>query len=351
MKYNQRELKRFFDGELTEEEAKSVFDWINSSEGEKEMSKMVDESWEKETKDILPNQKKSAANENQLIVNPDPLNPKPLPKKPKQIRIWFAVAASVTLLIAFGFALLSIKGTVKETDTTAVAVQLPIFKSTERGQRKLVILPDGSRVTLNASSKIEYGQDFATNRTLHLTGEAFFEVAKDPEHPFSVVSDALTTTALGTSFNIRAYGQNTPIQVSLATGKVKVADNTSASEPIFVEPGEGVSFNPMMPKMKKSKVDLRGAMSWQQGILHFDRVPFDAVVAELERWYGVEFEVAKNSSLPTYKCSGTFGPNEYLSNVLQALSHSVEFEYQIKDKTVTIKLSNNKPMKHPESAS
>lgn len=351
MKYNQRELKRFFEGELTKEEAKSIFDWINSAEGEKGMAAIVEEVWEKEARDIQPKPTKSSGNRNQLATNPDPLNPKPLPKKPKQIRIWFGVAAAVTLLITFGFALFSTTVPTKEVNTISTVEHLPVYKVTERGQRKVITLPDGSKVTLNAGSKIEYGQDFATNRTVHLIGEAFFEVVKDPKHPFLVVSQNLNTTALGTSFNIKAYGDTSPIQVSLATGKIMVENNLAHSQHIVVEPGEAVRFDPRSNSLKKSKVNLKGALSWQEGVLNFEKVPFQEILNELERWYGVEFVVMGRATIPMLTCSGTFGPNEYLSNVLEALSHSVDFDYQIKDKIVMLDLNKKMPMKHTKTPS
>jgi ferric-dicitrate binding protein FerR (iron transport regulator) len=343
-------MRKFFEGKLSREEAKSMMDWINSTEGEDQMGSMIEETW-KEENPATKNRTRDRKNISKTagFVDPTPINPKIHTRKPRLLKMWFGMAAAVVLLFAFGFALFSSKSTPEEAPVAQVA-QVPLLtKTTARGQRKLVVLPDGSRVTLNADSRIEYSPDFKTNRVIQLEGEAFFDVVKDPAHPFSVISHHLTTTALGTSFNIKAYGEDAPIQVTLATGKVKVEDNMPLTPAIMMDPGEGVHFDPKTSSILKSKVDLKGALSWQEGILHFEKVPFDDILTELERWYGVQFEVPAKTTLPTYRCSGTFGPNEYLSNVLAALSYSVDFSYEINEKNVLLDFNSTKPMKNQKN--
>lgn len=352
MKFSQKKIKGFFEGKLSQEEAKSMVDWINSAEGEAGMGSMIEEAWEEENQ-VLDNH---TPNRNHTktprgFVHPNSINQTIQLPKSKQTKLWFGIAAAAVLLFAAGFVFYSLNPTSTETPIARIEQFFPVTKTTSPGQRKLVVLPDGSRVTLNADSRIEYGQDFQTNRLIQLEGEAFFEVVKDAEHPFSVISHDLTTTALGTSFNIKAYGAEAPVQVTLATGKVKVEDNLPLTPAIVMDPGEGVRFDPKTSEILKSKVDLKGALSWQDGILHFEKVPFNEVLTELERWYGIQFDVPTRTNLPTYRCSGTFGPNEYLSNVLEALSYSVDFTYEINAKNVMLDFNPNKPMKHQEKPS
>lgn len=352
MKYSQRDIRKFFERKLSREDAKSMMDWINSAEGEAQMGSMIEEVWKEENQVVdIQTPKRKNLNKTRGFVDPDTINPTLHPQKQKQFIVWFGVAASLVLLTAFGFAFFSLNPTPSEPPIAHVEPIAPSIKETAPGQRKLVVLPDGSRVTLNADSRIKYGQDFSTNRVIELEGEAFFEVVKDAAHPFSVVSHDLTTTALGTSFNIKAYGAEAPVQVTLATGKVKVEDNLPLTPAIVMDPGEGVRFDPKTSEILKSKVDLKGALSWQDGILHFEKVPFNEVLTELERWYGIQFDVPTRTNLPTYRCSGTFGPNEYLSNVLEALSYSVDFTYEINAKNVMLDFNSNKPMKHQEKPS
>ena len=349
MKYSQKDAKRFFDGKLSQNEAKEFLKWMDSKKGEAELGSIIEEVWEDEVggkrqtpiKPIQQQPKKDRG-----FKDPDPISPKIHPKKPKTIRIWFAVAASLTMLITFGLSFTLNKIPAEDQVFAAELEIVKLTKSTQRAQRKLLVLPDGSKVTLNAESTIIYGEDFKTNRTIKLDGEAFFEVAKDPEHPFTVISQNISTTALGTSFNVKSYPTDRKIQVSLATGKVRVEDRLNQSN-VEILPGEGVRYDHKANSLEKVNVDLRGMLSWREGILHFDKVPFNVILEDLERWYGVEFTVSGKSKTPTLLCSGTFGPNEYLSNVLKALSYSVDFGYQIDDKTVSLDFNPSKPMKHP----
>ena len=78
-------------------------------------------------------------------------------------------------------------------------------------------------------------------------------------------------------------------------------------------------------------------MNWKEGILHFDKVPFNQVILELERWYGVKLSISGTNKVPDYKCTGTFKQHEYLSNVLNVLSYSLDFEYKIIGNSVEVK--------------
>jgi ferric-dicitrate binding protein FerR (iron transport regulator) len=193
-------------------------------------------------------------------------------------------------------------------------------------------------VALNSDSKLTYKEDFLQNRIVNLEGEGFFEVVKDEQHPFSVITDNISTTALGTSFNIKAYAGKPEIQVVLASGKVKVENKLDNS---FHEilPGEATHYSTVNQTLKKGIVDVAAILKWKDGILHFDKVPFNIIIEDLERWYGIDFQVIGTDKLPEYKCSGTFKPNEYLSNVLTALSYSVEFDYTIENENVILKFN------------
>jgi len=90
-----------------------------------------------------------------------------------------------------------------------------------KGEKKTILLPDGSLVFLNSKSSISYSKDFKNKRELKLTGEAYFEVKKNPERPFLVETEKIKTRVLGTSFNIKAY-KNSQTMVSVNTGKVEV---------------------------------------------------------------------------------------------------------------------------------
>ncbi|WP_209331791.1 FecR family protein [Lunatimonas salinarum] len=208
-----------------------------------------------------------------------------------------------------------------------------IVKYNPKGKRTKIQLPDLSWVYLNAESYLAYEQGFPNGREVRLVGEAFFDVTKDSLRPFTVLTGKIQTTALGTSFNIHAYSESPGVQVTLATGEVKVQDFVSSSE-LHLLPGEASKTHGGGTPMKKFQVDPNSVASWKDGILQFEQLPLSEVVRLLERWYGVS--IHGPAAWPDFKCSGTFGKNEYLSNVLEVLGHSIGFDYTIDEKNITI---------------
>ncbi len=209
-----------------------------------------------------------------------------------------------------------------------------IIKENPSGQKSKVHLPDGSIVWLNAESKLKYPVSFDNlQRLVQLEGEAFFEVVKDSKRPFSVVSGNITTTALGTSFNISAFSEENEILVTLATGKVKVKSNNHQVE--FLEPGFGLSYNKADNNLKVLPINVENNTAWIDGVLLFEEDNFEEIINKLQRWYGVQIEViGKPGNAMTYTAKFK---NEYLSNVLESMRFGRPFTYDINDKVVTIK--------------
>lgn len=205
-----------------------------------------------------------------------------------------------------------------------------ISESTGRGERRQIDLPDGSLVHLNAMSTISYSNNFESDRSVHLVGEAFFEVKKDPAHPFSVLNGQLTTTALGTSFNVRGYNTDNEVEVILITGKVSVEDHRS-KQIISLVPGEIATLNESN-KLIKSNADTMKT-GWKDNILYFSETPLTEVITTLNRWYDSSIEV-RNMKKNVY-CSGTF-QNESLDQVLAVLSYSIGFDFKIDDDNITL---------------
>lgn len=217
------------------------------------------------------------------------------------------------------------------------SVSQTIIKQNPRGQKTTVFLNDGTKVILNAESSIEYKRKFENGlREVKLTGEAFFDVAHDESRPFVVKSGLLETTALGTSFNIKAHDEE-DIKVSLLTGKVKVVNASSQGDEgdVILLPGEQVAFQGKSGTLDKGKFDLSKVAAWKDGVLIFDDSSMGEIKQMLERWYGVEIRlINKNTKMHTH-FSGEFD-NQSLETVLKAIGFSKSFDFDIKDKIVTI---------------
>ena len=219
-----------------------------------------------------------------------------------------------------------------------------IKKGNPKGQKSKIFLPDGSIVYLNAASTISYPSTFGDERIVHLDGEAYFEVKKDVKRPFKVYSGGIVTTALGTSFNILAFGEDANVIVSLVHGKVKVESLAGQGmETLVLTPGLEADYAKSLRKLQKRHFLLAETMAWKDGILIFDNTPLKTVFHRLENWYGVTFKVDGLPNNTTTVVSGKFD-NEYLDNVLLSLSYTSRFHYILKDKEVDVSFENKVPM-------
>ncbi|WP_215223129.1 FecR family protein [Echinicola shivajiensis] len=335
-----KQLDDFIEGKLSHEEAKDFLNWLISEEGEEEFSALIDEEWFSGTKEkeyaefdmekLLGRTKRAKGGGALYLSGKDSVSNR-IPKRNGQRSAWLKVAAS--LVIIFSLSFLLIKWTEEPVSKQVESSLELVTRKNPSGIKTRIHLPDGSIVYLNAESTVSYPKSFVNNRTIHLTGEAFFEVKKDSLHPFSVVSDRLTTVALGTSFNIRAFEGDNSVEVTLATGKVKVSD-ARTNQTLTLLPGEAASLKAGGEVLEKYSADVSMSTQWVRGVLVFKNTSLKKIIKRLERWYGVEIHF--KGKVADEKCSGEFMEGESLANVLRVLSYSVEFEYEIKGNQVII---------------
>lgn len=208
------------------------------------------------------------------------------------------------------------------------------------GQKSIIHLSDGSTVWLNADSKLSYSSDFNTKtRKLHLEGEAYFEVFKNPDIPFEVVTNDLVITALGTSFNVCAFGNKQTEKIELNTGRVKIECLDSMDNictPSYLNPGDQALFSSRTGNISISEITDSDPFGWKDGRIVFQHASFNEVIEVLTRWYNVEFEIT-GSLNQEWNYSTTF-ENEVLENVLKSLSFSEKIEYNMNGSLIKIKL-------------
>lgn len=251
----------------------------------------------------------------------------------------FIIGAKIAAtLLLFVTALYVFKTFVNDRTHVATIINT-VEKQNIAGQKSKIFLPDGSVVWLNAESKITFPEKFSDEkREINLTGEAFFKVIKNPDQPFIVKSGSISTTVLGTSFNVRAFENESNVFVALKNGKVRVEALEKENFPaMFLEPGEAVKYNKSEGTAKKEEFDQELLLAWKDGIIVFKDAGLDEIINTLSRWYGVQFEV-KNKSNEKWEYTGSFD-NENLSNVLDGISFSHDFKYIIDQKNVIIKLN------------
>lgn len=158
--------------------------------------------------------------------------------------------------------------------------------ATPKGGTYQVVLSDGSRVWLNAASKLRYPDKFADDkRVVEVTGEAYFSIVKDAKRPFRVVSDQQEVEVLGTEFNISAYSDEDECKTTLVNGSVRVL-NRQSSEVSTIAPGQQLTSHGT--KTVISQVETSLYTSWKEGYFSFKKTPIEDVLRQVSRWYDVE---------------------------------------------------------------
>ena len=252
----------------------------------------------------------------------------------KRLHIHYRWAAIIVFFVATIFA---VKFFIDKSQKVNQDVISKVVKSTAKGQKLTIYLPDGSKVKINSNSKVWFDTYFKdTSRTVYLSGEAFFEVERDPTRPFTVISGDVVTKALGTSFNINST-QPDLVNITLATGKVLVAIKTQQDNKrsVYLSPGEQFVFNANRNVTHVHHVDLDEVLAWTKGKIIFREANGNLVFNKLSDWYGVNFQFEDNLLKNEWHYTGEFD-NESLFNVLTSIGHVKKFSFQIEKDTVYI---------------
>ncbi len=221
-----------------------------------------------------------------------------------------------------------------------------ITKHSELGEQLRITLPDASVVRLNAGSSIQFPAKFAPNkRQITLYGEAFFEVTKDGNRPFEVKTNNLTTTVLGTSFNVKAFEQKQAI-ITVVTGKVKVeTENNDSTDKILLLPNQQTIYNKQENHFKMKEVDSQHYFAWTTGTIRFNNDPLEEVVETLERWYNVKILLDKHIK-KSMRIQGSY-TDKKLYTILDGLGYIYNLDCNYTDDNIIVikpKPQNKLPM-------
>jgi len=195
------------------------------------------------------------------------------------------------------------------------------------GSRSKVILADGSEINLNSGSELKYSSDFSpSNREVNLTGEAFFNVKTDPEHPFTVKTSDFNIKVTGTKFNVCSYSDNRYSTATLAEGKISL-ELKNKNEELKIAPGEKFQLNRDNKTHLLSDADVESEIAWKDDQFIFRNIPFPELAKRLERWYDVKLSYS-DKRLQEYSFTGKFKNQETIWQVLDALSLTTPISYQ-----------------------
>lgn len=205
--------------------------------------------------------------------------------------------------------------------------------STPSGGQYVLILPDRSKVWLNAESSISYPSVFAgAERIVTLTGEAYFEVAKDKGHPFKVKAGTAAINVLGTHFNIMSYTEEGQTQISLAEGSVRV---DLSKESRILKPGQQALIKAGSTHISLKDVDIDEVTNWKNGLFQFDNTPIEQVMRQIKRWYSVD--VVYQGVKPDLYITGMISRSNNVSKILDLIEESGGIHFEIGDKKIIVK--------------
>ncbi len=208
--------------------------------------------------------------------------------------------------------------------------------STPRGGQYQLVLPDGSKVWLNASSSLRFPAFFeGKRRVVELTGEGYFEIAHNAKMPFAVYVNDLKVEVLGTHFNIMSYDNEKTVNTTLLEGSVKLSFPTSKirEQEIKIKPGQQATLDKNISLMNVHEADVESAVAWKNGMFQFKSDDIQTIMRQIERWYDVDVSYA--DKIPEGHYSGTIDRNNKLSTVLKILEES-DLKFKIEGKTLTI---------------
>jgi len=207
--------------------------------------------------------------------------------------------------------------TAAENNSSAALVSYNTLMTPKGGQYQL-ILADGTKVWLNAASSLKFPTALVgSERVVELTGEAYFEVAKDTKRPFKVKTSRQTVQDIGTQFDVNCYADEDAVTTTLVEGSVKIYD---ANGQTLIRPGQQYLSKTSGLSEVKSDVDIDEVTAWKSGMFQFDDADVKTIMRQLSRWYNVDVEYQGQVPASTYH--GRISRNSNASTVLRILELS-----------------------------
>jgi ferric-dicitrate binding protein FerR (iron transport regulator) len=235
-----------------------------------------------------------------------------------------------------GYTQINLKGTSQQKKIGTIKPTYHILNIPRGGEYDLT-LPDGTKVWINSETKLEYPAFFekGKSREIRLTGEAYFEVAKDTAHPFIIkLIEKGEIKVLGTHFNVMAYEKDNRVLTTLVEGKVSYRFEKSGKE-IILNPGQqAIALNSGLISVKE--VNIEEYIGWKDGLHVFKDRRLEDIMSNLERWYNVNVNY-EDSSLKNLIFSGNLKRYENINKLLRVFEATRDVKFKIKENEITIR--------------
>lgn len=386
---------RYFSKQATPEETETFFNYVRSAEHDDELKQLILQTWDAQ----IPNYPQSEENADTIFNNIISMAASQTKVKTMILWRRIAVAASILLVVGLGSYLLffnkpgkqneivniepskdvqapqATKATITLADgrivtldsvtsgTLATQGNIKVTKTKDgqviydrsqliaqssqllyntlfnpRGSKVVSLtLDDGTKVWLNSESSLTYPTAFTANeRKVEITGEAYFEVARDAKKKFIVTGNGVTTEVLGTHFNVNTYDDEQEIKVTLLEGKVKVTATNSqltAQDSRVLAPGQQAVLTHDSRLTTHGSVDTEAVMAWKNGLFTFKAADIKTIMRQVARWYDVEIVYEKEV---TEKFYADVSRNTNISTLLKMLETTKSVHFRVEGKKVTV---------------
>ncbi len=321
-------ISKYLAGEANQEEIQELFSWIELDVANKKQFEDYKKAWELSENVVddevsaididaewsLFNKQIDSSTEAKIISLKQPEK-----KNWSFVQIISAIAA--VFVIGFGVLYLF------NPQSTELVAENNIVQSN---------LPDGSLISLNTQSQLEYSKKFnKKNRTVELKGEAFFKVEHNPEKPFIINTGALKIEVVGTTFNVNAKSQKGDVEVIVASGVVRIYTKSDKSDSVMLYAGDKAVFNKNKKDILKNINEDVNYLSWKTKKLIFEKAELQDIVKTLNKTYNAHI-VLKNSSIKKCTLTNTFN-EQSLESILLVLEATLELK--IKKKGMVYEIS------------
>jgi len=305
-------FRRYIENICTREELEEFFAYTQEAKNDEELRGLIKKVYET----IRENSSLTYVDEggNLILTKPGWLA-QPVARKRslrKKLAIGVLIVAGIIGAGGIWYSITSIKS---DKDLSRSA---PLKKKiTERSEFKYLLLPDSTQVWLNAVSSLEFPDHFDKNkREVFLSGEAYFDVKHAAETPFIIHTGNISTTVLGTAFNIKAYPDRKTVIVAVSRGKVKV--NRGDELVATLTKGQQVKVSNQNKKIDQKNISENQVAAWQQGNMVYDDESISDIIADLERMYNVNIKVM-NENIRNLTVRTSFQREEGIEHALQVL--------------------------------
>jgi transmembrane sensor len=314
-----------------DDDTRQIQDWLDMSRENPEILTEIVNTWSITKGNLEYYQPDLSYNWNKLIQKI-----KDRTKKNNLLKLFSRLAAAAAVLAAVFFAGIQLGDNFNSQPQKITYSKI----ISPKGNKTQVILPDSSKVWLNSGAELSYPSNYsAQKREVMMKGECYFQVKKDPEHPFVVHATKLQVKVYGTAFNLKEDDNRDLSDVTLVTGKVEVLDLRDETITDLI-PGQRLRYSNGVGKIQVVD-NMEASTSWINNILIFKNQPFEEVIRYLNGWYGVNIRLDHSAY---YHHNYTFKvKTESLREVLELITIITPIDYNIEGDQVTIKYKQRVP--------